>query len=106
MQDTWNQNFLTLSKDLPMFAIREKPFEQKAEPTSCRKSEVLSLIHCGFAAVNFFQWWGIRSASIPESGLLIRQFKTEMPLILQGTEFNIPFSRRVFQMQGSPLSIC
>lgn len=27
MQDTWNQNLPKLSKDLPMFAIGEKPFE-------------------------------------------------------------------------------
>lgn len=59
MQDTWNQNLPKLSKDMLMFAIGEKPFELKAEPTSCRKSKVLSLIHCGFTAVNFFPWWGI-----------------------------------------------
>lgn len=45
MQDTWIQNLPKLCKHLPMFAIGEKPFELKAEPTSRRKSKMLSLIH-------------------------------------------------------------
>lgn len=44
MKDTWNQNLPELIKDLPMFAYWGKPFELKAEPTSCRKSKVPSCL--------------------------------------------------------------